>query len=237
MVAIEQLQKDVQSRFSFPIRVYDTVGSPATFPETWRPLFGASGQELSDRLTALWEPVASGLPDVVDFVVNSTGQVAAVEAGSKTYLLYVFTDRKKKRWYYFGEPASQGSAPSVASESWALFPPTLQAFYSRVHNGWLTLHSQALGPNPLERLCLLSDPKFDRPPGSDAMLPFQWAKIVVVMSNGGGDYLCLDTGNLDRQGRASGFIFFHEMPDQPERRFDFLSSLNGWMSIGFEHLL
>lgn len=237
MVTLEQLQRDVQDRFSFPVRVYGSADGDASVPESWRRLLEARSQPLSDRLAAFWEPVAAGLPEVVDIVVNRTQQVAAVEVGSRMYLLYVFVDRKKKRWYYFGEPATQPQASPVASESWELFPATLQAFYSGVHNGWLTLHSQALGPNPVERLCLLSDPRFDLPPGSDATLPFTWAKVVVVMSNGGGDYLCLDTGNLDKQGRASGFVFLHEMPQQPERRFDFISTLNGWMSIGFEHLL
>lgn len=237
MLDAQQTRKDVQRWFRSPVFCFDSSEAeeyPA-IPATWKSLLDLEGKALSEAIGEMWECVNSQLPGVWTFLTTRIDGVCVVIDESEISLLYVYPEKEAGRRYYISWlPVGQHLPPKLQTV-WNKVPLELQELYTTVHDGWIELNSYALGPLPTKLMSFLSDPEWDLEEGPEAELGFEWKNVLAVLNNGAGDHLCLDTGNLDLQGYASGFVFFHETPLKPERRFDFWSVLNAWMKIGFEN--
>jgi len=211
----------------------EDVTSKMKVPEEWVTLLQQQQAGESKPWVNLWQDFASALPATLTFLRNRVFCVAILlEDDRPPSLIYVYKSDGGYEFYRGGMPL-KNTIPEHLADVWQTFPATLRRLYE-IHDGWVYLPSDALGPLPTEEIISMTAEDLDLDDKDLKKLPFQIEKVYPVFSSGGGDYIWLDTGHADMDGEASALIWLHEKPTQPKVNIDFWSTLNGWMEIGFK---
>jgi hypothetical protein len=231
-----QLIRDLEPFVNDPVLILSPadIGAQSDVPAQWKSLLEQQQNGVPTPWVPMWEPLEEVLPSVLAFLREKVlGVAVLLEPEAAPALVYFYQSPKKYRFYRGGLPMDR-KIPERIREVWASFPPLLCSFYA-FHDGWTYLPSNALGPLPMEDMSFLSDEDWDIE--NPSALPFDPAKVIAIFASGGGDYLCLDTGNPDAEGIATALIWWNEEPDDPDMNVDFWPTLDEWMKVGFEDAL
>jgi hypothetical protein len=189
-------------------------------------------QEHGRRLALLteWSDFATEWPSVQDFLRTMLKRLYVLREQDDTLsLLYLYTVGGNDLNFYRGR-APITDVPKHLRPIWKRIPAKFRDFYTQLHNGWTFLPANSMGPLPIEDWAFLSDDKFDIDDDTARALPIDITQTVAVFHNGAGDYLCL---NCAGSGEASGVIWWHEDPANPEP-VDFWGVLDAWVGIFLE---
>jgi hypothetical protein len=157
------------------------------------------------------------------------GLTVSREQNGALSLLYLYADGGGDLNFSRGG-APVTDVPARLRPIWDRIPARLRGFYTQLHDGWTFQPANSMGPLPIKDWAFLSDDKFDIADDTAHRLPIDTEKIVAVFHNGAGDYLCL---NCAGNGEASGVIWWHEDPENPEP-VDFWGVLDAWVGIFLE---
>ncbi|MDU8647338.1 hypothetical protein [Pseudomonas amygdali] len=163
-----------------------------------------------------WQTFSDELPWVTS-LLDKCLLGTAILVGSSIELLYIFHDNNGLYYYIGGEPLSR-------SDNALIFGGRIADFYYTIHNGFTFYPAQSMGPQKIEDCVFVSD-LIDEHDTDFA------AKWLAVFSNGGGDYLAVDTINA---ANDNGLIWWHEQPLEPESGVVFFEIMDTWMSIFLE---
>lgn len=192
------------------------VPPEVAFPPQWRD-FGIS-DNTRQSLPAEWAEFANLLPWVVEWLDRCVlGTVLAVS--DRPYLMYVYSEGDA---LYFNMGGAPLSFEGASLDDHPYLPPDLKNFYMKLHNGFGFYIGGTMGPSRVEDFVSIADLCDDDYPH----LP----EMTGVFSSGAGDYLALGAGSA--QGEV--FIWWHEVPDEPETGIDLWAVMDAWMSAFLE---
>ncbi len=203
-------------------------------PQTWIDLLRQQRDTGRANVSELWREMETELPSVLEFLRNNLQGIGVMtEENNRSWLIYFYTIDGEIYFYKGGVPLGKAIPPELI-ERYKLMPSKLRYFHSSVHNGWTFLPSNALGPLPVEDTFFLSELEWDMEEGDEEKLPFKLENVLAVFANGGGDYLCLDTGEEKNPELSMALIWWHEEPLAPDMYVNFWPAMNEWMKTGFE---
>ena len=174
------------------------------------------------------------LPSVEHFVRTRLHDVLILFQDESPSLLYVYTADRGDINFFEGRLPVHAAVPKPLRGVWQSVPRSLRRFYAEAHDGWTFLASNAMGPLPLQDWCFLSENQFDLSPDTVSRMPMDPQHVVTVFHNGAGDYLCLNFAACDDDGTASGLIYWHEKPMEPDF-VDFWPTMDTWLGIFMEN--
>jgi hypothetical protein len=230
MPAIEKMLEEVQGFVPHPVLLVspEEAEAQSSIPEVWIQMLRRQSEGIKSWMEP-WKDFQNLLPGVYDFLQHKVhGVCVLLEEGKPPSLLYVFSSGETDYYFYRGGPAVGNKAPDDTRDIWRRLPSTLQAFYSKVHNGWTSLSADSMGPLPVEDIELLSDWTGDMEPDELSRLPFRIDDVVIVFGNGGGDSLCLDLG-LGAAAEDHALVYWHEDPFEPNLDQNFWALMDGWI--------
>lgn len=212
----------------------DEVPPQANVPESWLKILQQDLGAKRDAVLEGWGEFAANVKSAEHFVRTQLKDVLILLQGESPSLLYVYTADQGDINFFEGRVPLQEPVPKQLGAVWQAVPQGLRRFYSEVHNGWTFLASNAMGPLPLRNWCFLSEDHFDLSPDTIARMPVDPQQVVTVFQNGAGDYLCLNVAACNANGIASGLIYWHENPTEPDF-VDFWPTMNAWLAIFLEN--
>lgn len=222
------------SRFVQPAALIDTpadAGPGVAVPAQWLRFIENRQMGPNRPLLAEWNVITDVLPSVAEFLEAALQRVLLLqEANGVMSLLYQYTAGGQLNFYSGRPPLSR--VPERLAPLWNHVPARLRDFYTSLHDGWTFLPANSMGPLPAEDWAFLSDDRFDIDEETASAMSIDIARVAAVFHNGGGDYLCLNFGD-SRASEASGLIWWHEDPANPEP-VDFWGVLDAWVGIFLE---
>jgi hypothetical protein len=219
------------SRFTAPARLAESAAEALTMPAP--PEWGGFLDEGAEHtaLTFYWRSMAARVPNIAAFLKRNLQKLFVLEEQrGGLSLLYAYTVGGDDLNFYQGRPPL-GEPPAQFKAVWERIPAELRHFYLRIHNGWTFVPADSMGPLPVQDWRYLSDDGFDIDDDVADGLPMDISKTLAVFHNGAGDYLCLDFSAPS--GEATGVIWWHDNPEQPEV-VDFWAVLDAWLGIFLE---
>ncbi|KVO08070.1 hypothetical protein WJ70_22965 [Burkholderia ubonensis] len=203
-------------------------------PESWLNILRQDLGAKRDAVLDGWRGFDANVPSAAHFVRTRLQDVLILLQRDSPSLLYVYTADKGDINFFEGHLPLQETAPKEFNAVWQSVPQDLRRFYSEAHNGWTFLASNAMGPLPLRDWRFLSESQFDLDSDTIARMPVDPQQVVTVFHNGAGDYLCLNLADCNENGIASGLVYWHEKPTEPDF-VDFWPAMNTWLSIFLEN--
>ncbi|QOH39174.1 SMI1/KNR4 family protein [Burkholderia cepacia] len=210
------------------------VPSRVNVPESWLNILQCNPRTKRDAVLEGLREFVANVPSVEHFVRTRLQDVLILFQSESPSLLYVYTADRGDINFFEGRLPAQEAVPEQLCGVWQSVPRDLRRFYSEVHDGWTFLASNAMGPLPLRDWCPLSANQFDLSPDTMARMPVDPQQVITVFHNGAGDYLCLNFAARSNDGIASGLIYWHERPTEPDF-VDFWSAMNTWLGIFLEN--
>jgi hypothetical protein len=228
--SIEKMLAEVQDIVQNPILLTspDQVEAQMNIPDAWREMLRRQETGAKSWVEP-WQAYQNLLPGVYDFLQHKVrGVCLLLENAKPPSLLYVYSQGEDID-FHRGLPALGSNVPNSKRHIWERLPLDLQNFYSQVHNGWIYLPADSLGPLPVQDIKFLSDYEWDTEPDELKKLPFPLDQVITVFSNGGGDYLCLDLSHGAAASEDHALSWWHEEPLEPHLNFNFWALLDGWI--------
>lgn len=206
----------------------DEIQTDMAVPDAWVEMLRQQDAGTQSWL-APWQAYQKLLPGVYEFLHQKVrGICVLLEDQKPPSLLYVYS-RGENDYFYRGYPALDRASLEDRRDVWRKLPPHLQNFYSQLHNGWVFLVDDSLGPLPVQDIKFLSDYEWDAEPEDLEKLPFQLDQVIMVFSNGGGDYLALDLSHGAEAAEDYALSWWHEEPLEPHLNFNFWELMDAWI--------
>ncbi|WP_028634789.1 hypothetical protein [Pseudomonas parafulva] len=217
MIELSTVIQDIHDTFPDRSVCFATKDVPLdiVLPIGWREF----GLNLGNKPTYPngWSSFLKEFPSTITLFENCLlGTVLLL--GAHIEMAYVFHDGINFYYYLGGTPIKEDSVETVKLKH---LPQRLQDFYREVHDGYNFFPARSMGP---QRICdqmriseLIDD--------DNNHFAKNWT---TVFSNGGGDYVAVDSNSHDA---AEGLIWWHEEPANPERGIDIFEVMDAWMAI------
>lgn len=167
-----------------------------------------------------WNSFSNEFPSIIA-LFNDCLLGTALLLGDDVELAYIFHDGSSFFYYVGGKPIEAEVAESF---SFKHLPSRLKSFYREVHDGFTFFPTRSMVPQPLADQSRISDLVDD----IDDSFAAGW---ITVFSNGGGDYVAV---NSDSRSDSDGLIWWHENPATPEFDIDVFNVMDAWMGIFLE---
>lgn len=204
---------------------------PEHIPPAWWPMLSLDGVD-HDRLAALWGPLPAALPEMWQQLTRALrGLAVLLEDNHPPALLYLYSERDRLYHHRGQPPITAGHAPNRLNEVWASWPAVARTLYE-VHNGWTLLHSHSMGHLSVSAVLPATDPAVGLS-GQEGPLPFVPRRTVLLYSNGGGSYLCLEAPSAEDEA-ARAFVWSPGIPSEIGLSADFAAIYDAWTAIHFE---
>ena len=226
----DSLLEQVRDFVSQPVLLtsFDEIQTEMAVPETWVKMLRRQSAGTRSWIEP-WEPYRHLLPGVYDFLQHKVRGVCVLcEDQKPPSLLYVYSTKGEDD-FHRGWPPLSGNVPEGKQAIWTQLFPGLKKFYSDLHNDWVCLPANSLGPLPVENIERLSDQDWDLEPDDERKLPFRLDEVLTVFSNGGGDYLGLDVGKGVSASEDHALAWWHEEPLTPDIDLNFWALMDGWI--------
>lgn len=220
MINMNDMVKDIAGMFADRKVCFtrSDVPSNVVLPESWEG-FGLD-LDKAPKYPEAWQNYSNEFPSVIALLNDSLlGTVLLV--GGKLELLYVFHDASGFYYYVGGVPVN---ISVVEAAEFRVLPGRLQEFYREVHDGYTFFPARSMGPQSLSDLTHVAD-LIDE---EDASFAEGW---ITVFSNGGGDFVAIDSNASDD---SEGLVWWHEEPMAPEFGVDIFEVMDAWMAIFLE---
>lgn len=220
MIRLNDIVEDIKSTFTGRKFFFDRaeVSAGIVLPKAWE----SFGLRLDDApaYPDSWQSYSTEFPSVIALLNNSLLGTVLL-ADDKLELLYVFHDANGF-YYYIGGLPVEGVATD--KEMFEALPIKLQRFYREVHDGYTFFPARSMGPQSLSDISRVSD-FIDE---EDVSFADSW---ITVFSNGGGDFVAIDTV---AEKASEGLIWWHENPTTPEYGVDIFEIMDAWMTVFLE---
>jgi hypothetical protein len=156
----------------------------------------------------VWEKAAHWFPSVRRFVVEKCcGIGVAVEGPLAPSLTYVFP------LISGGGRIFQGSVPSgepgLEAGNSVNLPIDFNVFFQSVHNGFV--NDVGVGIWPFKKSMMSDLISVSDAFGDEEGIPFDLSHLVVLYSNGSGDYICVDVSQ-SASNKIVGGTYWHDDP-------------------------
>jgi hypothetical protein len=200
----------------------DVDPSAVILPEPWRTVLSARREAWKDRALELWAAKTGAfLPRFVAAQRHELQDVSLVRFNGLIQVAYKYPNRV----FVGGLPRNKGEEFGMLAQG----PPALRLFYREVHDGYVFPFSGSLGPLALHYLFTLDDDEWGWLEESDDPREYDpLEEKVVILTNGGGGYLCMDA-SAPQGDDAPGLIWWR---DEPPDIGGLLAVLDAWMEIG-----
>jgi len=222
MIGIDDVVQSINATFSGCKVCFSRKDVPQNLvlPKDWE-LFGLRLEETA-VYPQRWDSFSNEFPSVIALLRDCLlGTVLLL--GDEVEMLYVFHDGKGFYYYLGGMPVERAV---VEKAEFKHLPSRLQDFYREVHDGYTFFPARSMGPQRLSDQSRVSELVDE---GDDSFAE-NW---ITVFSNGGGDYVAVESDKLEE---TEGLIWWHEDPMTPEWKIDIFEVMDAWMSIFLEDI-
>ena len=200
----------------------------ASIPASWAALHAIEDPEarVATQLGA-WAPFTSELHDTIGVLRRRLRDVELIHTSRGYALLYCLQDEAHEWSYDEGMPPGAPTDERVA----ALFerlPEPLRRFYEPLHAGSTHFASRAMGPRPLDDLCVMGALEWGILE-TIGPSPIDLDRSLSVLVSGGSGSLC---AWLPEDGSPLAHLWFTNR--EPRQRVEPWPTLDAWMVMGFE---
>lgn len=190
-------------------------------PLPWRRVFSAPSSSWKDETLALWGPFGSVLPKFTKALGERLRDVTLARVDGLPTVIYGFAQLLYGGGMPIGGPEKLGILEGL--------PSRFLSLYLELHDGFGFLPDGSLGPLPRRRITTLEDDDWGWLEDSENPQAFDpLEQKLVVMTNGGGGYLCVDRQSVNGE-QAQAFAWWTDRAPDRER---FWPLLDAWMEIG-----
>lgn len=192
-------------------------------PQWWIECLKLKGNLRKEKLLSFWQKFKDVLPVTFSYIQNDLKIIELIRHDNLYSLLYIF-EVNEENYYYLGYESINLNSSLVSDRVKKNLPDYLKQFYTELHNGWVELASGALGPLPLEKCFLLSSNEWGILESIETP-PLELEDMLVVLTNGGGGYLCIDLGSPDN----NACIWWSD--EAPDLNVDLWGAMDAWIEI------
>lgn len=179
------------------------------------------------KLIEIWNSIfrENELSNTIHFMEVYLSEVYLVSVEEEFSLIYVY-DVNGNIFYREGKNPKSRIEGQEIIQLLKLFNVDLVSFYEDFHNGWFEPESASMGLLPIEYMKTIGDDDWDIL--DSIKIEKNLDEVIIVFSNGGNGYLCIDIDN----DPITGLIWWGD--EAPDFDVTFFDVLDEWIVIGFE---
>lgn len=197
-------------------------------PSLWMDLLLEPHQEQRKmKLIEIWNSIFSKgeLSNTIHFMEVYLSEVYLVSVDEQFSLIYVYNVDGNILYREGKNPMSRIENLEIM-QLLKLFNNDLVRFYEEFHNGWFEPESASMGLLPIEYMETIGDGDWDIL--DSISIEKNLNELLIVFSNGGNGYLCIDYDNTP----VTGLIWWGD--ESPDYNVTFFDILDEWIIVGFE---
>lgn len=200
-------------------------------PESWREILREADFAIKkSKMLSLWRLYASpALSNTIQYLEENLKNLELIQYRDKYSLLYTIKAANGSVSYYEGRNPMGRRMPEELQDCWKELPPTIQAFYENLHDGFFYYASESMGLLPLQDVVVFDDEDWGILEELEEPLQLDLKSTFGLFASGMGGYVAVDASDCRNDNATLWYT-----NRQPRYHINFWDVVDEWIVIGFQ---